>query len=75
MELTHLASPEQLREARRSLLEHGEVPPGLVNSTLSRSWLRSQNMTPATTNKDSTSGQAHRDLSERTGEPNSRNLG
>ncbi len=42
MELTHHASPEQLREARRSLLEHGEVPPGLVNSTLSRSWLRSQ---------------------------------
>ena len=42
MELTRHASLEQLREARRGLLEHGEVPDGLVNGTLSRSWLRSQ---------------------------------
>jgi transcriptional regulator of acetoin/glycerol metabolism len=42
MHLTHHATLEQLREARRGLLEHGEVPEGLVDTTVSRSWLRSQ---------------------------------
>jgi transcriptional regulator of acetoin/glycerol metabolism len=42
MQLTHHASLDHLRQARRSLLESGEVPQGLVDDTLSRSWQRSQ---------------------------------
>ncbi|HET6787507.1 MAG TPA: sigma-54-dependent Fis family transcriptional regulator, partial [Aquabacterium sp.] len=42
MQLMHHASLDQLRQARRCLLESGEVPQGLVDDTLSRSWQRSQ---------------------------------
>jgi len=41
MQLMHHATLDELRQARHSLLEHGEVPAGLVNDTLLRSWRRS----------------------------------
>jgi len=41
MQLTTQASVDRLIEARRHLLESGEVPPGLLRDDLARSWLRS----------------------------------
>ncbi|CAH0354690.1 sigma-54-dependent Fis family transcriptional regulator [Aquabacterium sp. CECT 9606] len=38
----HPPSASALSQARRSLMESGEVPDGLVNDTLMRSWLRCQ---------------------------------
>ena len=38
----HHVSPSDLTQARRCLVEAGEVPGGLVDETLSRSWQRSQ---------------------------------
>ena len=42
MPLPSLLPADRLAEARRHLLESGEVPPGLVRDDLARSWLRSQ---------------------------------
>jgi transcriptional regulator of acetoin/glycerol metabolism len=40
--LVHHQSATDLQQARRWMLEHGEVPQGLVDDTLSRSWARSR---------------------------------
>ena len=42
MQLTTQPSADRLVEARRHLLESGEVPPGLLRDDLARSWMRSQ---------------------------------
>jgi transcriptional regulator of acetoin/glycerol metabolism len=42
MHLKHHQSPSDLDQARRCLLEIGEVPGGLVDDTLNRSWQRSR---------------------------------
>lgn len=39
--LEHHPSATELQQARRWMLEHGEVPQGLVSESLSRSWQRS----------------------------------
>lgn len=41
MQLTPPATADQLRQARRSLLETGEVPQGVVSESVSQSWQRS----------------------------------
>jgi len=40
--LVHRHSATDLAQARRWMLEHGEVPQGMVDDALSRSWARSQ---------------------------------
>ncbi|MBI2733640.1 MAG: sigma-54-dependent Fis family transcriptional regulator [Aquabacterium sp.] len=40
--LAHHHSATELQQARRWMLEHGEVPQGLVDEALSRSWQRSR---------------------------------
>ena len=40
--LVHHQSATELQQARRWMLEHGEVPQGMVDDTLSRSWQRSR---------------------------------
>lgn len=42
MQLTPQATADQLRHARRCLLETGEVPEGVVSLQVSLSWQRSQ---------------------------------
>jgi len=42
MQLTPQATADQLRQARRCLLETGEVPEGVVSLQVSLSWQRSQ---------------------------------
>ncbi|TAK93215.1 MAG: sigma-54-dependent Fis family transcriptional regulator [Aquabacterium sp.] len=39
--LEHRPSATELQQARRWMLEHGEVPQGMVSESLSRSWQRS----------------------------------
>lgn len=40
--LVHHQSATELQQARRWMLEHGEVPQGMVDEALSRSWQRSR---------------------------------
>ncbi|MEJ5897291.1 sigma-54-dependent Fis family transcriptional regulator [Aquabacterium sp. G14] len=42
LQLTHHQSETDLLQARRCLMDAGDVPPGLVDDTLRQSWLRSR---------------------------------
>ena len=42
LQLTHHQSAADLQQARRCLMDAGDVPLGLVDDTLQRSWQRSQ---------------------------------